>query len=215
MEIADPEAPIRTVRDFLGHIFTVTIGILIALALEQLVVLHHNNVLVAHARADFVAEMEANRAKLTATIDSDNKILPVLRKLIDFGEALLKHPKTKMPDPDVHDMSRSFPHLEVSAWQTAVATQAITLLRFPEARAIAYTYNRQDIVNDFEMKATDQWMQLVGFNLDQDENMSDPEIREGVRQLGVALAYAQANQHFCKQLLEAYDKAEAEIRAAE
>jgi hypothetical protein len=170
---------------------------------------------VAHARADFIAEMKDNRVKLKAAIDSDARILPVLHKLIDFGEAVLKHPKTKVAEPDVPEMNRSFPHLEVSAWQTAVATQAITLLRFPEARAIAYAYNRQDIVNDFEMKATDQWMQLVGINLDQDDTPTDPEIREGLRQLRVALVYAESNQHICKQLLDAYDKAETEIRSAQ
>ncbi len=215
MEIADPEAPIRTVRGFLGHIFTVTIGILIALALEQLVVLHHNNVQVAHARADFLAEMKDNRAKLKTTIDSDAQIQPAIRKLIDFGDALLKHPKTKVVDPDIHDLSRSFPHLEVSAWQTAVATQAITLLRFPEARALAYAYNRQDIVNDFEMKATDQWMQVVGLVAYEDEGMTDAELRDGLQHLRVALVYAESSQRFCKQLLEAYDKAESEIREAQ
>ncbi len=55
MEVHPPHQPIHTVRDFLLHIFTITIGLLIALGLEaESAILHGKSTLqeIQTAEAD-------------------------------------------------------------------------------------------------------------------------------------------------------------------
>jgi hypothetical protein len=60
--------PIRSLRDLLTHLGIITLGILIALALEQLVEAHHRTKLAAEAVAGFRRELADNRADVQATM---------------------------------------------------------------------------------------------------------------------------------------------------
>jgi hypothetical protein len=64
MDIHPPEHPIRSVRDFLVQMFTVTCGIIIALGLEALVTWRSDASLASVTRADFRAEISENLANL-------------------------------------------------------------------------------------------------------------------------------------------------------
>ncbi len=212
MEIPSPESPITSLRSFVTHMLTVTCGILIALGLEQLVVMHRNSVLVAHARADFLAEIQANVARVKTEQASDKAAEPELLKLITYAEALLKHPPAKPASPTV-EFTRSFTRLPDSAWASALATQSVILLRFPEAQAVSYAYNRQATLKEFGEEARIQWLALAG--VDVDDNEADPEVRSTLHQLRTAYAYTHSLQAIEQQLLDAYAKAQHEITASQ
>lgn len=57
MELHAPGGPVRSLKDFLVHIGVVTLGILIALGLEQLVEAHHRSQLAKTAVASFRKEL--------------------------------------------------------------------------------------------------------------------------------------------------------------
>jgi hypothetical protein len=60
MDLHPPGGPVRSVKDFFVHIGVVTLGILIALGLEQLVEAHHRANLAKIAVAGFRKELAYN-----------------------------------------------------------------------------------------------------------------------------------------------------------
>lgn len=81
MDIEGPHKPIESVKDFFLHLFTITIGILIALTLEALVHDHHEKALVRESVVSLDAEVQANQAKLLKHRDSMNKLVDELNRL--------------------------------------------------------------------------------------------------------------------------------------
>lgn len=61
MDVHAPHRPIHTLKEFLLHLLTITIGLFIALMLESLVEAAHHRNLVADARARLAREIEDNR----------------------------------------------------------------------------------------------------------------------------------------------------------
>ncbi len=61
MEIHAPEKPIHSKKEFMFHMFTVVLGILIALALEGIVEWAHHRALVREARANIATELRHNK----------------------------------------------------------------------------------------------------------------------------------------------------------
>ena len=86
MDIHPPEGPVHSFKDFLFHLLTVTIGILIALSLEGLLEWHHHRALVQEARINLASEIRENRQHLeqglTRAPDAERR-LNVTMKAID------------------------------------------------------------------------------------------------------------------------------------
>src|ERR1700689_4229126 len=83
MEVHPPDHPIRNLRDFLVHILTIVIGLLIAIGLEQTVEWIHHRHLVETAHRDLHKEIVAN----SRTLDEDKANLQRVRiaLLSDLG----------------------------------------------------------------------------------------------------------------------------------
>ena len=210
MDIDPPEHPIRTFRDFAVQIFTVTCGIVIALALEALVTSRHEARLLHETRQDFTAEINECIEKLQkvhGVVDHDTKWM---QATLDWGDARLKHQPGKAPD---FLDSRSFTVLPVSAWTTAQATQVLPLMRFAELRALAKAYNGGAAFNELSNHAREQWIGLAKFgDLD---SLSDDQVRAGLGELRVTLVFTMSLAAFEEKLIKQYQDAETEIRKAE
>jgi len=204
MDIHPPEHPIRSVRDFLLQIFTITCGIVIALLLESEVINRHEARLARETRADFVAELEENAAKVREVRAMSDAHEKWLDNAADWAEALRKHQtRGKLVPPG----AVIFPSLRNAAWETSLATQAVRLLTFEETRALATAYNHQAVLNDMVVRAREQWLGLSAFDIDPAE-ATDDGVRDGLRELRIASAY----QHSL-DLLE--DKVMSEYQAAQ
>jgi hypothetical protein len=186
MDIHPPEHPIRSLRDFLIQIFTVTVGIIIALGLEALVTWRGDVALARAARADFTAELTSNIDKITNQLPGMRRDAAWMTSTITWGEARLKHLPTK-PQPDGPD-NRSFVVMANAAWDTALATQAIHHLRFTEARSLAEAYTMQKVMNDMTLRAEDQWLGMAAYSGDP-ASLNDADLRAGLATLRIAAAY--------------------------
>jgi hypothetical protein len=203
MDIHPPEHPIRSVRDFLIQIFTVTVGIIIALGLEALVTWRNDVALARAARADFTAELTANINKIGKQLPGMQGDMAWMTTTIAWGEAKLKHLSTK-PMPDGPN-GRSFVVMANAAWDTALATQAIHHLRFTEARSLAEAYTLQKVMNDMTLRAEDQWLGIAAYSGDQDL-LSESDLRAGLATLRIAGSYTQSLLELEKRVM-AQDKA--------
>jgi hypothetical protein len=211
MDIHPPEHPIRSVRDFLLQMFTITCGILIALGLDSLVLHRREANLARETRQDFSAEIADNLSKLRSVRALADGNDAWIQTAIAWYDARLKHKSAKEPDANI---TRTFPALRNAAWETALATQAIRLLSFPEAKALATAYNHQVTLTEIIGRARDQWIALSGFAGNADD-ATEEELRSADEQLRVAYAYNKAVTGLEDKLIGEFAVAQKEIARQE
>jgi hypothetical protein len=114
MEFHPPAGPIHSLKDFFLHLGIVTIGILIALGLEQLVERHHR------AKVADVA-VEGFRREITDDMDEVKGVLDAVPEL-----------RAQVRD--------SIAALSGASWDTALATQALGYLPYDSVKRYAGAY---------------------------------------------------------------------------
>ena len=141
MEIHPPEHAIHSWRDFLIHIATIVVGLLIAIGLEQSVEALHHRHLLHQAREQLQQEMAGNRR----TLARDQHLLEVALGNSRYNINLLSTPS--------HDAAKelrfgwSWNGMQSSAWTTARETGALALMSYDEVQRFASIYGQQDLVN--------------------------------------------------------------------
>jgi hypothetical protein len=144
MDVHPPHEPIHSARDFFLHLFTITIGLLIALGLEAAAEHIHNNHLLHTAESNLRAELHDNRSLLAA----DERNLDITQHQIESGIATLnaiKSHQTPNLDPDVHWTWNS---PQSAAWDTARDNGALALMSYDDAESYAVIYGQQKAVGD-------------------------------------------------------------------
>jgi len=144
LDVHSPHEPVHGLRDFLLHIFTITIGLLIALSLEAGVESLHHRHIVAEARENIRHEIELNHKQLVdntkAIHDDSGRIeanLETIRRLRD-------HPK------DFHgslQFTMSWSSFNDSAWRSSRDIGALAYMPYAEVQDYADLYGQQEIVN--------------------------------------------------------------------
>ena len=138
MEFHLPQQPIRSLRDVVTHLGVITLGILIALGLEQCVAARHRASLAAEAIAGFRRELTDNRAEVQEVVSK----MPELRAQIQAQIAQLTAlaapgagiaPPIKYPGIDFNLVS-------TASWDTAVATQALNEIPYEKAKGYVEAY---------------------------------------------------------------------------
>jgi hypothetical protein len=90
IEVHPPHENVHTWRQFLIHIAAITIGLLIAIGLEQTVVYCHHRHQLQEARRELAAELEENRRVLEKNLDAVREMTADL----DADMALLRAAQT-------------------------------------------------------------------------------------------------------------------------
>lgn len=124
IELHTPTKPLQNPREFVVHIAPVTIGILIALALEGLVQAIQHHRLVSETRQEFQAELHSDQKRahieLAGVRDANRK----LKQLVADLPVLMKsHPEQIVPRLySIQNPGYFFP---ANSWQTALSTGAL------------------------------------------------------------------------------------------
>ena len=151
MEVHAPEHPIHTWRDFFIHLVTITIGLLIALALENAAEALHHRHIVREARENIRREIEANEKQAQTNIgflNADNQQITANLRTIQKLRA----------DPHALDHDRrmdfgfTWSSFDRAAWLTARDSGALTYMPVAEVQGYADAYNQADLVNDQAIK---------------------------------------------------------------
>ncbi|HMA52451.1 MAG TPA: hypothetical protein VKP60_21975 [Magnetospirillaceae bacterium] len=159
MDLHVPEGPIRSVKDFLIHIVIVTIGILIALGLEQLVEAHHRAHLAHEAVEGFRHELTSDSADVTEVLASN----PGVRKKIGdwIADLSLAAPHEMDAYPGVH-----FNIMPTASWDTAMVTQALSEIPYERAHRYAIAYDLLHTFVDVQRRGLSDWQDLHVFGHD-------------------------------------------------
>jgi hypothetical protein len=148
------------VRDFLLHLLTITVGLLIALGLEGCVEWRHHRNLVHEAEEGMRGEIAHNLQTADAlrkqideqqkTLEQDLKVLAVLRE----------HPQ---PSNKQLMFSFAMEGFQDVAWKTAQSTGAMGYMPYQAARTYSHIYDTQAAVFASEQQVVDAVLRAAAF----------------------------------------------------
>lgn len=147
-------------RDFALHLFTITVGLLIALSLEGCMERHNHRTLVHEAEAGLRVEIEKNSGNLVYL----RQQVKDQEKQLNDDLTLLSQMQTQ-PNAPHGQLSfgfrwRSFDDV---AWKTAQSTSALAYMSYQEARTYSNIYDMQSEVFNAEKDVTDEVLRTAAF----------------------------------------------------
>jgi len=163
MDLHPPGGPVRSLKDFFIHIGVVTLGILIALGLEQLVESHHRAHLADVAVAGFHKELAFNQDQVR------DVLARIPEKQAQVNEAIARLSSVPAaggaPDPITYP-GISLDLVSTASWDTAIATQALAELPFDAVARYAQAYGTVRLFNDTERDGLTMWENMHRFGTD-------------------------------------------------
>lgn len=162
LEVHMPHKPLHGVGEFLFHLFTISVGLLIATQIESCVEWRHHVHLAEEARASLRAEIEHNLKDLK---DAEPGVKQ-WRKAIDADLAAMqliqRHPNDKKAQHATLTVNSSGMSLRDTAWKTAQTTGALAYMPYEEAERYAGIYQAQAALLAFQDKPLEDVASIIG-----------------------------------------------------
>ncbi len=179
LEVHPPNEPVHGWRDFLIHLATITIGLLIALSLEGCVEFWHHRSLVHEAEASMQIEIEANARALQRALDDVRKEQDFLKKDIAVMKKIIANPKV----PNEEDMRVDFRirTFDDVSWKTSQSTGALSYMPYGRAREYANIYSAQNEIAEAEHQAVRDTVLSVAPFLNSKKGDLNPSGEEAVK----------------------------------
>ena len=153
MEIHAPEKPIHSKKEFMFHMFTVILGILIALGLEGIVEWAHHRALVREARENITVEIQKNKETIDAAMPEFKRRNEALNHVVEGVHRLEKTHTVAQGEQINFGMSNH--DLYSTAWQTASTSGAVTYMSYDELRRYTDVYVTQQTFSTLQAQALD------------------------------------------------------------
>ena len=140
LDVHAPEHPIHGIRDFFIHLLTITVGLLIALGLENVAEWRHHLHLRHEAVENMHREIEGNRkdlAHVVAAIPAEEQQM----KLI----AIFLQTRIAGKTPKMHNANIGIEQatLQDASWNTASVTGALSYMEYAQVQRFASAYQLQ------------------------------------------------------------------------
>jgi hypothetical protein len=141
MEIHAPDKPIHSKREFLFHMLTVVLGILIALTLDGMFTWGHHRMLVREARANIATELRNNKETIQKAVPEIQARQKQLQDLISTIDQVEKRRKRL-----TGHIGYNFASYEIysTAWKTASVSGAVTHMEYEQLREYTDAYDLQE-----------------------------------------------------------------------
>jgi hypothetical protein len=179
IEVHPPNEPVHSWRDFLIHLATITIGLLIALSLEGCVEFWHHRSLVHEAEASMQIEIDANARELQKALEDVRTEQDFLKKDIEVMKKVIANPKVPNKE-DVRVDFRIRTFADVS-WKTAESTGALSYMRYERAQEYAKIYSAQNEIREAERQAVRDMVLSVAPFLNSKKGDVNPGGEEAVK----------------------------------
>lgn len=140
LDVHAPHERIHGFRDFLLHLLTITIGLLIALGLEGLVEMRHHHQLREEADSNMRREIEDNRKELAAVHAAVVKQREDLKNVLAYVQARSNNQSRKTNELNVNFRFGTF---KSASWSTASATGALSFMDYSHVQKYADAYELQ------------------------------------------------------------------------
>jgi hypothetical protein len=158
IDVHPPEHGIHGTRDFFVHLFTITIGLLIALGLEAAVEAVHHRHQREEAETLIRQEIQNNLAQLREgspvavnELQQMNLVLKTLEALEQAQPAALHESEFIFHEAPMQD----------AAWRTASSTGALSYMDYVEVERFSNAYKEQALLQTMEEQALDDYLELM------------------------------------------------------
>ncbi len=207
LDVHAPEHRIGGARDFLLHILTITVGLLIALGLENAVETLHHRHQRREAEANIRQELRQNQELLTQKAPQLNE---EIKQMLVLLSALEDHSIGK-PLPPANQLKVGFTEAPIpdAAWRTASTTGVLTYMDYDEVQAFADAYKQQDMLQAAEENALNDYLEFIPILHIHAENLTPeqakealPLVRHGIAHLNGMLALGQGTLGAYKEALK-------------
>ncbi|SEG60377.1 hypothetical protein SAMN05421819_3724 [Bryocella elongata] len=189
LDVHAPEHPINGTREFFVHLGTITVGLLIALGLENAAEAVHHRHQRIEAEEQIRQELRENRnhvVQLQGAIDSEMKDLVAV---IHYIDGRLAHKAM-----DSHQLRLGIQEgpLRDAAWRSASTTGAASYMAYTLVEDFAECYKEQEQYERQEEKTLDSFLRIESFVAtskpddlrDEDLRQAEPIVREALANLG-------------------------------
>jgi len=152
LDVHPPHSAMHGIRDFLLHLFTITVGLLIALGLEGCVERAHHRHLVHEAQASLHAEIENNSKSISGALADLHKREATLKHDVQVLNYIIKNHKAPSKDAEMEINFRVI-GLDDVAWKTAQTTAAFSYMPYSDVQEYADIYSTQEKFASAELQA--------------------------------------------------------------
>jgi cell division protein FtsB len=158
LDVHPAEQGIHGTRDFLLHLFTITIGLLIALGLEAGVEALHHRHQREEAETLIRQEIQNNLTKLRDGAPEATAELHQMTHVLQTLEARAQSQPGVIHENDF--IFRESP-MQDAAWRTANSTGALTLMDYAEVERFSDVYKELALLQSMEEQALDDYLELL------------------------------------------------------
>lgn len=205
LDVHAPEHTPHSVRDFFLHIFTITIGLLIALGLESLVEWRHHVHLGHEAAANIRRELDSNRKEVQLVLAA---VPQEQQGLKDLADLLKQREAGKPTNLKRAEVGFTLATLRDASWQTASATGALTYIPYDEAQRFAEVYQLQKQFDALQSGALQPGIALQGtISTGDPNNLSSEDAKAAAVQVHTVMASIEAIREVGVGLDKSYDDA--------
>ena len=160
LDVHPPHEKMHGFKDFLLHLLTITIGLLIALGLEGCVEHWKQGELKKDADTKLRQEIRDN-AKEIASFHNANALEQAnLKRIADFLSA---RKKNQSYDSRQIRLDFTVGDLQSASWKTAAATGALGFMEYDQVQRYAAVYQLQDKYSALQDQTIDEFLQLQSY----------------------------------------------------
>lgn len=203
MHVHLPKAP-HSLREFLVEIGTITAGILIALGLEAGVEAWHHQELVEQASTNLRRELQDNRKNLAKSLATERSAVEGLGKMSEYANSRISGGGSAEPKIAINV---DFAEMRTAAWESTVATQALSYMPYEDAQALALAYSGSRTFNGLQQEARKPYIEMAATISGKPEAMNNEQLREVQRTVTMNRMYATTALATGQELLKVYDRA--------
>jgi hypothetical protein len=206
LDVHPPHEPVHGVRDFILHLLTITIGLLIAVGIEGCVEWQHHRHLVHEAETSLHEEIKSNADGMQSVIDSIHNQQKTLKQDVAILQQFAKGNTPKDKNMSVTWRILSFDDV---SWRTAQATGAFAYMPYADAREYANLYRAQAEYDGVQHQAMRDATYSIAPFADTDEKSPDPtpeEAKEIIARIQVLQAQLITLDSFATGLNAEYKK---------
>jgi hypothetical protein len=160
LDVHPPHEKMHGFTDFLLHLLTITIGLLIALGLEGCVEHWKQRELKKDAEIKLRQEIRDNAKEIATAHNAHSTEQATLLRIVDFMNA-----RKKNQSYDTHQIQLDFAlgDLKSASWKTAAATGALGFMDYDQVQRYAAVYQLQDKYSALQDQTIDEFLHLQSY----------------------------------------------------
>jgi hypothetical protein len=163
LDVHAPHHRIEGWKDFLVHLLTISVGLLIAVGIEGCVELHREHKLVHEARDTMREEIQHNSDTMKDVVVSVKKQRATMEKNLETLTRIQENPENKDMQKNASISAEySMVGLRDTAWKTAQTTGAMGFMPYAEAQRYSDVYGAQKNFLDQQDKILEDEAQFFG-----------------------------------------------------